>query len=171
MTQEIDDTPAWIKKQQDKKAAEKRQVEEQQQRQFSASTVIHDKGSDFWQELVTQIALNAKALVKLEGEELAGYFSLNERGPEHHCHLQVNRHSVRFGPELSLMNLWYAPGSAHIRRYYQNQNIGDIELVANHEEVRAIYNGRPVTARELADATVQWMAERVRAKPTSPSYV
>lgn len=69
------------------------------------------------------------------------------------------------------MSFWYAPGGYRIRRWYQNQDIGDIELVAQGDAVRALLQNRPITARELADLTVQWMAEKVEVRRSSVSYV
>jgi hypothetical protein len=171
MTQEIDNTPAWIKKHQDQKATERKQAEAEHQRQLKASTLIHDKGPEFWQELTDQIGVNVRALKELEGEELIGTISVADQGAERNCYFQVNRQSVRLGPELSHMSFWYAPGGYRIRRWYQNQDIGDIELVAQGDAVRALLQNRPITARELADLTVQWMAEKVKVRRSSVSYV
>jgi hypothetical protein len=171
MAQHLNNTPAWIKRHQDQKAAEKKQAQDEHQRQAEASTLIHDKGLEFWQELVDQIAVNVSALKELEGEELVGTVSQSDHGLERNCYFQINRQSVRFGPELSRMSFWYLPGGGRIRRWYQNQNAGDIELVAYRDEVRALVNNRPVTARELADLIVQWMAEKVKVRRVSYSYV
>jgi hypothetical protein len=172
MAQQLSDTPAWIKRHQDLKAAEKKQAQDEQQRQLKASTLIRDKGLEFWQELVEQIAVNVNALKELEGEDLVGTISLSDRGTESNCYFQVNRQSVRFGPAPSHMSLWYTPGNGRIRRWYQDQNAGDIELVACGDEVCAIGDNRPLSARELADVTVQWMAEKVKVRRVSyASYV
>jgi hypothetical protein len=171
MTQEFSETPAWIKRHQDQKAAEKKQAQDDQQRQLKRSTLIRDKGLGFWQELVEQIAINVGALKELEGEELVGTITLQDQGTERNCRFQVNRQSVRFGPALSHMSFWYIPGSGRIRRWYNDKDAGGVELVAYGDEVRASTRNGPVSACELADRTVEGMAEQVKVKHPSPSYV
>jgi len=46
-----------------------------------------------------------------------------------------------------------------------------MELVAFDNQVRALVNNRPVAARELADLTIHWMAEKVKVRRVSYSYV
>jgi hypothetical protein len=131
--------------------------------------LIHDKGPEFWQQLVDRIGINVGALKELEldGEEIVGTMSHGNDGAERNCHIQVNRVSVRFGPELSQMNLWYRPGGNRIRRWYQNRDAGDIGLVSQGSEVRAVVDrSGPFTAHRLADSLVEWMAEQVKAQNT-----
>jgi hypothetical protein len=161
---EESDLPDWIKKHQVQKAAEKKQAQDEQGQQLKASALIHEKGSEFWQELVERIETNMKALKELEGAELVGSVSHSDRGSERNCRFQANRQSVRFGPELSHMSFWHIPGKNRIRRWYQDQNAGEIELVAYGGEVRALANNRPITARELADLTIQRMVEKVKVR-------
>jgi hypothetical protein len=169
---QVSETPAWIKRQQEQKATERKQAQDEEQQRLRASTVIRDKGLQFWQELADQLAVNVNALKELEDEELVGTIVLTEQGTERNCRFHVNRQSVRFGPDPSHMSLWYIPGNGRIRRWYQDQNAGDIELVAYGDEVRARVDNRTMKARELADRTVQWMAEKVKAKrPPFEPYV
>jgi hypothetical protein len=167
MTGQADNTPSWIKRHKGQKETEQNQAELDRQRQLEASTLIRDKGPDFWQQLVEHIAINVRALKELEGEELIGTISVSDQGHECNCYFQVNRQSVKFGPELSRMNLWYLPGGSRIRRWYQDQDIGDVELVAYGDEVRALYHSSPIGAQQLAELTVESMAERVKPRGTS----
>jgi hypothetical protein len=166
MSSEQNNTPDWIKTHNREKAEEKRQSNEIGQRQLEASLVIKDTGPEFWKQLVDRVGVNVGALPSLEGEELAGSVSVTgTAGAELSCHIQVDRRSVRLGPELSRMNLFYRPGESRIRRWYQNREMGDIELVKYRNEVRAVIEGaNPMTAQELGDRTVEWMAERVKAR-------
>jgi hypothetical protein len=125
--------------------------------------VIQQKGPGFWEQLVDRIEVNVKALPELEGTELAGSVSTSgESSGELSCIIQVDRRSVKFGPELSHMSLFYKPGEPRIRRWYQDQAMNEIELVTRDNEVLAVIDGiGHLTAPELGDQIVEWMAERV----------
>lgn len=163
---EKENIPDWIKKQKRQKAEEKRQANEISQRQLEAAMLIQQGGPDFWKQLVDRVGVNVRALPELEGEELTGSVSLSAAsGGELSCFIQVDRRSVRFGPELSHMSLFYRPGESRIRRWYQDREMSDIELVTYHNEVRAVIDGSaPMTAEDLGDQIVEWMAEHVKAR-------
>ncbi|MGD0099269.1 MAG: hypothetical protein ABSC60_02865 [Acidobacteriota bacterium] len=166
MIEKGDNTPKWIQKQKREKAEEKRQADEITQRQLDAAMLIQQKGPDFWQQLVNRLEANVTALPELEDEELAGSVSPSApSGGELSCFIEVDRRSVEFGPELSHMSLLYKSGGSRIRRWYQDREMNDIELVTYHNEVRAVIDGSaPMTAEDLGDQIVEWMAERVKAK-------
>lgn len=163
MPDKPDDIPSWIATENEQKAAKAQAADEVAQREIDDSALIHKSSPQFWAQLVDRLGVNVKALPKLAGEELVGSVSQLASGGEENCHIQVNRQSVRFGPELSRMNLFYRPGGSRIRCWYQNQDAGDIELVRSGNEVRAIDGAARVTAHELADHLVKWMADRVKA--------
>jgi hypothetical protein len=127
--------------------------------------LIQQGGPDFWKLLVDRVGVNVRALPELEGEELAGSASLSgASGGELSCFIQVDRRSVRFGPQLSHMSLFYQSGGSRIRRWYQDQEMEDIALVTHRNEVRAVIDGdAPMTAQQFGDHIVEWMAERVKA--------
>ena len=159
---EQDNIPDWVKRKKREKEEEERKAEAEHQRQLAASKVVGEKGPDFWKHFVDQVGNNVRALKELEGEELVGMMSHENNSAELHCYIQVNRQSVKWGPELSQMNLWYRPGTHRIRRWYQNADAGDIELISFGNEVRAkVDRSGPFTAEQLADRLVEWMAEQV----------
>jgi hypothetical protein len=163
MTQEPDNIPDWIKRHNREKAEEQHQADEDRHRQLEASALIREHGPEFWRQLVEHLQLNANALKELQGEELFGSVSHSNGGGEQRCYIGVDRRSVKFGPELSRMNLFYKPGGQRIRCWYQDRAFGNIELVRYRDEVRAVDDGgSPKTAQQLANALVMWMAERVR---------
>jgi hypothetical protein len=169
MAHESENTPDWIKRHNQQAADERERAAESTQLRQAAGAVIRQRGSDFWSRFGKSAASNARALRQLEGEDLAGYCSLEEASQarnsvEHCCHLQVNRESARFGPELSQMNLWYTPGGNRIRCWYQHKDFGDIEFVARGNEVYAVFADRTFTAEQLGEYLVRFMAERVKAK-------
>lgn len=165
MTREPDSTPDWINRHNREKAEEQRRADEDSQRQIEASVMIRQQGPEFWQQLVERLQVNANALTELQGEELFGTVSHSNGGGERSCHIGVDRRSVKFGPALSRMNLFYNPGDHRIRRWYQDRDIGDIELVLRGNEVRAVGDGvSPKTAQQLAEHLVMWMAERVKVR-------
>lgn len=166
MSQEPDNAPDWIKKHNREMEDQNRQADEEGRRQLQASKVVEENGPAFSKQLVDRIGINVKALKELAGEELTGTISLANHGRELNCYFQVNRQSVRYGPELSRMSLFYKPGGNRIRRWYQDQDAGDLQLVSNGNEVRASVGGTPATAQQLADHIVEWMAERVKARTT-----
>jgi hypothetical protein len=86
-----------------------------------------------------------------------------------HIHLIVTSRQARL-PRASKPGRPPRAGG-RIRRWYQNRDVGDMELVAFDNQVRALVNNRPVAARELADLTIQWMAEKVKVRRVSYSYV
>jgi hypothetical protein len=168
MADELGNTPEWIKQHNEQIAdANERAMAAARLRQ-DAGGVIRNGGPDYWKRLANSAAENARALRQLKGEDLAGYCSISEspqagNTTEHNCHLQVNRESVRFGPELSQMNLWYVPGTSRIRCWYQNMNFGDIELVVRGNEVYGVFAGKTLKAEQLGEHIVRFMAERVKA--------
>jgi len=161
-----DNTPDWIKKHNQESADQKARVDAAERRRQQAAVSLRTAGPDFWQRFVNRVVANANALHTLNGEELVGNVSHSLPGgmtPEHNCYIQVNRQSVRFGPELSKMNLWFAPGSSKIRCWYQDQEMVDIQLGVRGGSVCAALAGDLLTAEQLADHIVEWMAERVKA--------
>jgi hypothetical protein len=167
IVQEGNPLPDWIVKRQREKTEQDHKAEEMAQRQLEAAKLVQEGGSEFWQHLIDRLAFNVKALTELPEEELAG--SVSPMGgamhsPELSYHIQVNRQSVRLGPELSKMNLWYQPGGARIRRWYQDRKMEDITLQPGRQGVVAIIDDNmPMTAERLGDHIVSWMADRVRA--------
>jgi hypothetical protein len=168
MTSVQDDNPLpdWIAERQREKAEQDRKAAEDAERQLVAAKQVQTGSPEFWQHLLDRLAFNVKALPELPDDELVG--SVSPMGaahsPELSCHIQVNRQSVRRGPELSKMNLWYQPGGDRIRRWYQDRKMDDIDLQPGHNGVVAVIDGKmPMTAERLGDHIVRWMADRVRA--------
>lgn len=168
MDYQPDNTPEWIKQHNQETAAQKARTEAAAQRRQEAAVPIEVAGPDFWQRFVDRVLVNAQALEKLDGEELVGRVSHAtspmRTGVEQNLYIQVNRQSVRFGPELSKMNLWYVPGGSRIRCWYQDQEMAEIQLAIRGNDVRAALAGNIHTAEDMADHIVQWMAERVKAR-------
>jgi hypothetical protein len=165
MPTELENTPAWIEKRKREKAEEERLAAEFTQQQLNASMSIQQRGPDFWKQLVDRVEVNVRALPELEGEELAGSVSPGASGGELSCFIQVDRRSVKFGPELSHMSFFFRPGESRIRRWYQDRELDDIELVIDRDVVCAVINdSTPMTAQQLADYTVERMAKNVKAK-------
>jgi hypothetical protein len=165
MNDESSNQPDWIKKSNREREEKKRQEDEDSQRQIKRALLVEQKGPDFWKRLLDRLADNVKALEKLEGEDLNGSMSSGSPAGELDCQIHVNRSSVRFGPELSHMSLFYRPGGSRIRRWYQDQPIEDISLVeVNNEVLARAGNNTPMTAEQLADYIVESMAEKVKAR-------
>jgi hypothetical protein len=162
--------PGWIQQENDENGATARRAEEDAQRRVQAADFIHERGIGYWDQLALALQFNAQGLAKLQGAELQGSVSKGATGPEHHLHIQVNRISVKHGPELSRMNLWYQPGTSRIRCWYQDQEQGDIQLVVSGKpeigrDVLAIFGSNPpMTADQLGERIIRLMASNVRAK-------
>jgi hypothetical protein len=167
MTNQPDDTPEWIKKRNAEKAEQQRKEAESLQRQQDALALVEVGGSDFWKRFTDRVVLNTRALEQLEGEELFGSTSLSVSGAEHNCHIIVERRSIHHGgPDVTGMNLYYAPGGSRIRCYYRDAKKNDIQLVVHGKEIRAGYEGTPFTAEQLADHIVETMASGLRGNVT-----
>ena len=157
-------TPEWIRKHNEQKAEESRlEATASEQRRAAAATVLAG-GPDFWKRLVERTIINVRALPDLKDEELIGSVSPSTSGTEHSCHIEVNRSSVRYCPELSRMNLWYAPGGNQIRCWYQDQPMPNFILGVRGDEVLAAVGGDHYTAEQLADHIIEWMAARVKVQ-------
>ena len=167
MTNQPDDTPEWIKKRNAEKAEQQRKETESLQRQQDALALVEAGGPDFWKRFTDRVVLNTRALEQLEGEELFGSTSLSVSGAEHNCHIIVERRSIHHGgADMTKMNLYYAPGGSRIRCWYQDTERNDIQLVVHGKEIRAVYEGTPFTAEQLADHIVETMASGLRGNVT-----
>ena len=162
--------PGWIQQENDENAATARRADEGAQRRVQAAGFISERGIGYWDQLALALQFNAQGLSKLQGAELQGSVSKGATGPEHHLHIQVNRVSVKHGPELSRMNLWYQPGASRIRCWYQDQEQDDIQLIVSGKpeigrDVLAIFGSNPpMTADQLGEYVIRLMASKVRAK-------
>ena len=157
-------TPEWVRKHNEQKAEEARLATAATEQRRAAAASVQAGGPDFWTRFVDRTILNVRALPDLRGEELVGGVSPSTGGPEHSCHIQVNRQSVRYSPELSKMNLWYAPGGNQIRCWYQDQPMSNFVLGIRGDEVVANVGGDHYTAEQLADHVIEWMAARVKVR-------
>jgi hypothetical protein len=157
-------TPEWVKKHNEELAEKERLAVEAAERRRAAAVSIRASGPDFWSRFVARVIVNVRALPGLRGEELVGSVSPSTGGPEHSCYIQVNRQSVRYLPELSKMNLWYAPGGNQIRCWYQNQPMPNFVLGIRGGKVLAAVGGDHYTAEQLADHIIEWMAARVKVR-------
>jgi hypothetical protein len=163
--------PDWIVQHQREKAAQDRKTEENQQRQLEAAKSVHERGAEFWQQLVDRLAFNAKAVEQgffQTIDERLTAFALPEHDlthtPDFSCHIQIDRLSVRNGPDSRQMLLYHRPGGNRIRRWYQRQELTDIELQAGPKGVAAVMDrNAPKTTQELADHIVRGMTNSVRA--------
>jgi len=164
MTNQPDDAPEWIRKRNAEKAEQKRLEEESLRGQQQALESIEAGGPDFWKRFTDRVVVNAKALQQLEGEELFGSASLSVTGPEHNCYILIERRSVKHGPEMTKMNLWYTPGGSRIRCWYQDTERNDLRLVIQGNEIRADYAGNILTTEQLADHFIQTMVEHVKPR-------
>ncbi len=164
MTDEQDNTPDWIKKENRAKADRKRREAEQQRHELDRAQSVQDGVPAFWRRLVTQLKNNTDHLKDLDGEHLAGSTSASEGG-EWQCHIEVNRHSVSPPPEFSKMNLFYQPGANLIRRTYMHQAMREIRFEPGQNGLAARIDETPgpQTPEQLADFIVKWMAKKVRA--------
>ena len=157
--------PSWIARENARQAEAAKQASQDAQQQFEDSVKVNQGSPAFWKVLVDQLKFQAGGLDKLVGEELVGNVSQLASGVEENCHIQVDRQSVSVGPALSRMDLYYQSGGMRIRRWYQGQDAGDIDLVRYGDEVRAVIVGHaPMTAYELAEHIVRSMAARVRGR-------
>jgi len=160
-------TPEWVRKHNERKAEEARiEAATAEQRRVAAATV-QAGAPDFWKRFVDRTIVNVRALPNLKGEELIGSVSPSTGGPENSCHIQVNRSSVRYGPELSRMNLWYSPGGNQIRCWYQDQPMPNFVLGVGGDEVLAAVGDDDYTAEQLADCIIEWMAARVKVRQSA----
>jgi hypothetical protein len=158
--------PGWIVREQREKAELDRKAKEDREKQLEAARLVQSEGREFWAQLLGRLELNVKALPALVGAELVGSASPSggPTTPELSCHIQVNRQSVKHGPALSKMNLWYHPGGYRIRRWYQDCEMEDITLQPGRKGVEAVIDDYPpMTAVELGDHIVRNMALQVRA--------
>ena len=156
--------PDWIAKRRQEKAEQERKDKEDQKKELAAAAQVQTGGPEFWKQLLDRLTLNVNSLPALIGDELVGNASRSTDGPELSCYIQVNRQSVKHGPALSQMNLWYKPGGYRIRRWYQNREMKDIILQAGSKGVSAVIDGsEPMTAVELGDNIVRNMVFQVRA--------
>jgi|SRR5665213_406774 len=155
--------PDWIARRQQEKAMQTRAEGEALQSQLDASKQVASGGPEFWARLTERLRINVDALPAL-GEELVGSVSLLTGVPELHCHVQVNRQSLKHGPELSHLNLWYRQGGFQIRRWYQDREMPDVILQPSRGTIIATIDNRyHLTAEQLADLIVERMADRVSA--------
>jgi len=157
-------TPAWVRKHIEREAEEARLDAAAAEQRGATAAAVQAGGLDFWKRFVDQTIVNVRALPDLKGEELIGSVSPSTGGPEHSSHIQVNRSSVRYGPELSKMNLWYAPGGNQIRCWYQDQPMPNFVLGVRGDEVLAAVGSDHYTAEQLADHIIEWMAARVKVR-------
>jgi len=156
--------PEWVRSHNERKAEEARLDAAAADQRGATAAAVQAGGPDFWKRFVDRTIVNVRALPDLKGEELIGSVSPSTGSPEHSCHIQVNRSSVPYGPELSKMNLWYAPGSNQIRCWYQDQPMPNFLLGVRGVEVLAAVGGDHYTAEQLADHIIEWMAARVKVR-------
>ena len=157
-------TPEWVRKHNEQKAQEARLEAAATEQRRAVAASVQAGGPDFWMRFVDRTIRNVRELPDLNGEELLGSVSPSTGGPEHSCHIQVNRSSVRYSPALSKMNLWYAPGGNQIRCWYQDQPMPNFVLGIRGNEVLATVAGDHYTAEQLADHVIEWMAARVKVR-------
>ena len=118
---------------------------------MEAADFIRIWGLGYWEQVARALLFDAQGLAQLEGAELQGSVSNGATGPMV-LHIEVNRISVKHGPELSKMNLWYQPGMNRIRCWYQDQEQDDIHLVVSSKpepgsELLAIFGNNPPIER------------------------
>lgn len=155
-------TPEWVGKHNERTAEEARLETAAAEKRGATAATVQACGPDFWKRFVDRTIVNVRALPDLKGEELIGSVSPSTSAPEHSCHVQVNRSSIRYGPELSRMNLWYVPGGTQIRCWYQEQPVPNFVLGVRGDQVLAGVGSDQYTAEQLADHIIEWMAARVK---------
>ena len=156
--------PEWVRSHNERKAEEARLDAAAADQRGATAAAVQAGGPDFWKRFIDRTIVNVRALPDLKGEELVGTVSPSTGGPEHSCDIQVNRQSVRYGPELSKMNLWYAPGGNQIRCWYQDQPMPNFVLGIGGGKVLAAVGGDHYTAEQLGDHIIEWMAARVKVR-------
>jgi hypothetical protein len=155
--------PNWIMKRKEEAAEAKRKEADNTRRLLDAVRTIEAGGPDFWKRLTDRVLVNVQTLPEL-GEELYGSAPCSNGEPERNCHIIVERRSVKHGADSRQMNLWYAPGSSHIRCYYQNAKQDDILLRMRPDEIVAEVDGKSLTAEHLGDELVETMVEHLKPK-------
>jgi len=158
------DLPLWIQKENEQKAQAAREAEVATPRRIDESNFIQVLGPGYWDQLALALQFNTLALDKLEGEELHGSLSNSVSGLEHNLHVQVERHSVKHGPEFAWLNLWYTPGNGSMRFSSGDRMQPNIELIILGQQVLALFDGKRLNADQLGEKLVRQIAGQVRAK-------
>jgi hypothetical protein len=100
---------------------------------------------------------------RLTSEELAELYDAGTL-PKYLYDDGIRYISVKYGPELSHLNLWYRQGGARIRRWYQDREMPDLILQPSRGTLVATVDDRShLTAEQVADLIFERMADRVRA--------
>lgn len=160
--------PDWIEREVREKEQQQKEGEADRQRQMAAATSVREGSPIFWNRFLARLKSNTDALPQLK-EELVGSTSVfgpgQQTSVEQSCILQVNRQSVKYGPEICQLNLFHRPGGTVIRRNFEGEPLSDIRLQVGEKEVKASVDGYgPFSPEELADHIVRSMVERVRPK-------
>jgi hypothetical protein len=161
--------PTWVQKENDQKSKAAREAELAAARRADAANFIRKRGPGYWDQFATSLEFNALALEKLEGEELHGSVSKSVTGNEHNLHVRVERRSVKHGPELRWLNLWYIPGNGFMRCYYMDQMQPNVEFAVSGkpelgQDILALFDGKMLNADDLGEDIIRQMAGQARAK-------
>lgn len=165
---ETESKPDWIEREVRHKEQQQKESEANHRRQMAAATKVREGSLDFWMRFVARLKSNTDSLPDLR-EELVGSTTVLGHGQqmraEESCVLQVNRQSVKYGPDICQLNLFHRSGGMVIRRNFEGRPLSDIQLQTDEKEVKALVDGYgPFSPVKLADHVVRWMVERVRPK-------
>jgi hypothetical protein len=161
---DMNDTPEWIRK----RNAQKESIESQQaaiaQQSVKVSTLLSTQGPHIWQRFVDALRVNALALskLKLDDEQLAGATTPSGTPPIN-CQVNVERRSVRRGPQQNRIVFHYDSGRTDLIRVTpmsgQEQTL---PLRKGPDDIVGLfYENSILTPEKMAEKIIQQMADSV----------
>jgi hypothetical protein len=159
------DTPDWVKQSNAAKKKEKEQSERQARQSLEASEMVTSNALGVWQRFVKELGIQAKAVSKLEGEELVGFSSpTGQPGGPTSCVVDVNRQSVSRGPYLGRVVFHHdSPGSNIVRVTRQGEKEDELRLRLDPDDkVCFRYHDRLFSPEKMAETVIQQMADAAK---------
>jgi hypothetical protein len=165
MSEQQNSIPKWMQENNQAKLEAAAMATAAAERKSTVMAAFAADGLEFWKRFVAQAGVNAEALPSLIGEQLAGSMTVGGSSHEHRCSIQVDRRSL--DPDLSVMHLYYKPGTNFIRCWYMDQELPHLRLEFTDEGIKGYLSERLLDPEEFADAVVTWMVRQLKGRRRS----
>ena len=163
----MSEVPDWIRQ---RNAANERaaaEANERSQQAIEASMLVAKQGPEVWQRFIKALAINAKALAELKGENLFGSTTpIGTPGSETSCQVNVDwRNTSESGPELRVLVFHYDRGTTGIRVTLQSWKETDMPFRIQHDsQVGIEYDGHVFTPEKAAERIIHDMAKSAKKR-------
>jgi hypothetical protein len=157
--------PDWVRHHNAQKEKDATTAQERARRSLEAGMLYLAKGPEVWQRFVKELARQAVALEKLDGEELFGSTTpMGNPGGPMSCQVNVERRSVSRGPKLSRIVFHYDAAGAHLIRV-ASYNAAESTLrfqIGPDDNIGFAYRGRFLSPERMAETVIRQMADGAR---------